>query len=439
MENLSDVARYLNEAWELSPFWAEIVSAILIVLVAVVVFVIALLAAGVLSWAERRVSGRAQSRVGPNRVGPLGLLQWLADGLKLLTKEDVIPEAADKPLFRLAPYWIMIGVYGAFVAIPFSQFLISADINVGALFLLAITSLVVVGILMGGWASNNKWALIGGIRAAAQIVSYEIPAAISIMIVVLLAGSLSMQTIVEGQGGISGIWYLTGGWPWNWYIFHNPFTFVAFFTYFIAAIAEGNRIPFDLPEAESELVAGYNTEYSGMRFVGFFLGEFANIFLMSAIATTVFFGGWQVPGITPAQQAGSFWLQVLGLGVFFVKASIGSFVVLWMRWTLPRMRVDQLMGLCYRYLTPIAFVSLLAVAAYKVLIPNGSTIDWLIHFATAGLGFLVVLIFFWRVRYHAKKVGDKLSVFEILQRGKKYRFDPAVQARRYGAHRKEAH
>ncbi len=428
METLADVSQALNEAWGLSPFWSDIVTAILILLVAVVVFLVALLFGGLLTWLERRVSGRAQSRVGPNRVGPLGVLQWLADGLKLIMKEDTVPADADKPLFRLAPYPVMIGVFAAFATIPFSQLLIAADLNVGLLFLLAITSLVVVGVLMAGWASNNKWSLLGGIRAAAQIVSYEIPAALSLMVIVLLSGSLSMQTLIEQQGG----------WPWQWYIFHNPFTFIAFFTYFIAAVAEANRIPFDLPEAESELVAGYNTEYSGMRFAGFFLGEFTNIYLMSAIATTVFFGGWQVPGVTPEQQAASWGLQILGLFVFLIKAWIGSFVVLWMRWTLPRLRVDQLMGLCYRYLVPIAFVCLLVSAIYSLLIPAGSTIDLVIHVLTAGLGGLVVLIFLWRVIHHARQVGDRLSPFYVLQRGDRFKFDPEQQARRYGRHRKEA-
>ena len=428
METLADVSQALNEAWGLSPFWSDIVTAILILLVAVVVFLVALLFGGLLTWLERRVSGRAQSRVGPNQVGPLDVLPWLADGLKLIMKEDTVPADADKPLFRLAPYPVMIGVFAAFATIPFSQLLIAADLNVGLLFLLAITSLVVVGVLMAGWASNNKWSLLGGIRAAAQIVSYEIPAALSLMVIVLLSGSLSMQTLIEQQGG----------WPWQWYIFHNPFTFIAFFTYFIAAVAEANRIPFDLPEAESELVAGYNTEYSGMRFAGFFLGEFTNIYLMSAIATTVFFGGWQVPGVTPEQQAASWGLQILGLFVFLIKAWIGSFVVLWMRWTLPRLRVDQLMGLCYRYLVPIAFVCLLVSAIYSLVIPAGSTIDLVIHVLTAGLGGLVVLIFLWRVIHHARQVGDRLSPFYVLQRGDKFKFDPEQQARRYGRHRKEA-
>jgi NADH-quinone oxidoreductase subunit H len=416
------------------PFWGQVVLAVLIVVAAAVVFVVALLTAGVLTWFERRISGRVQSRVGPNRVGPFGLLQWLADGLKLLMKEDCIPDTADRPLFRLAPYPVMIGVFAAFASIPFGMFLVGADLNIGVIYLLAITSLSVVGILMAGWSSNNKWSLLGGIRAAAQIVSYEIPAAMSIFVVVLLAGSFSVQSIILRQGGL----------PWEWFIFHSPITFVAFFVYFTAAVAEGNRIPFDLPEAESELVAGYNTEYSGIRFAGFFLGEFANVYLMNAIATILFFGGWQVPFVTPEAQAASLWWQLVGTCVFLFKAWTGSLVVLWMRWTLPRLRVDQLMNLCYRYLVPIGFFCLFAVAVYILVFPESSMlrtdktpiIDWLIHLATAGMGGLVFLVFWMRVLHHARSVGDRFSFLELLQRGKKFEFDPEWQVRRYGAHRK---
>jgi NADH-quinone oxidoreductase subunit H len=423
MEQLSN---YIADYLELSGLGREIVFAVLILLVAAVVFIIALTISGLLTLAERRVAGRIQSRVGPNRVGPLGILQWLADGLKLVMKEDIVPAAADGPLFRLAPYLVVVGVFAAFVSVPFGQLLIAADLNVGIIYLLAITSLVTVGVLMSGWASNNKWSLLGGIRAAAQIVSYEVPSALAVLSVVLLSGTLSMQGIIVAQGG----------WPWEWYLFHNPFTFLAFFLYFTAAIAEGNRTPFDLPEAESELVSGYNTEYSGMRFAGFFLGEFANIYLMSAIATTLFFGGWQIPGISPQEQASTWWLQLIGLGIFVAKASLGCFVVLWIRWTWPRLRVDQLMSVCYRYLVPLAFLCLLANAVYLLVIPKGTLLDQIIHYGTAAFGGLVGLIFFWRVFHHIRSVGDKID-FGFLARGKKGKFDPAIQARRYGKFRRK--
>src|SRR5215468_3020863 len=205
----------------------------------IVVFGFVLPIAGITTWVERRIMGRIQSRIGPNRVGPAGFLQWLCDGIKNMLKEDIVPIAADAPLFKLAPYVVMTGFVAAFVAIPFGKPLIIADLDVGILYVTAVTSLVVVGILMAGWSSNNKWSLLGGIRSAAQIVSYEIPAGLSIFPIVMLSGALSMQQIIRAQG-----WA-----PWTWHAFANPFTFLAFPIFFVAALAEGNRTPFDLPEA----------------------------------------------------------------------------------------------------------------------------------------------------------------------------------------------
>jgi len=255
---------------------------------AIVLLGFVLIVAGVTTWFERRVWARIQSRVGPNRVGPQGILQWLADGLKLFMKEDVTPAAADPVLFKAAPYLVVMGFVAAFVSLPFSGNLIVADLNVGILYITAVTSLVVVGILMAGWASNNKWSLFGGIRAAAQIVSYEIPAALSIFVVVLITGTLSMQGIIQAQG-----WA-----PHQWFVFHSPFAFLAFWVLYVSLLAEANRTPFDLPEAETELVAGFVTEYSGMRYMLFFLVEWGNLYLISAIMVTLFLGGWQIP-VTP--------------------------------------------------------------------------------------------------------------------------------------------
>jgi len=247
---------------------------------------------GLLTYAERRVAGKIQSRVGPNRVGPQGLFQFIADGVKLIEKEDIISAEADSLLFRIAPYLVFLGCMLTYVVLPFGDGLIVSDLNIGIFYALAVSSIVVIGILMAGWASNNKWSLLGGMRSAAHMVSYEIPSGIALIAVVLVAGSLSTQSIIEGQG-----WDFA-----NWNIFHNPFTFIAFFIYFAAAMAEINRAPFDFPEAESELVSGYNTEYSGMRFAIFFLAEFANIYVISAIAVTVFLGGWHTPS-WPGQRA----------------------------------------------------------------------------------------------------------------------------------------
>jgi NADH-quinone oxidoreductase subunit H len=338
-----------------------------------------------------------QSRIGPNRVGPAGFLQWLADGIKNMLKEDIVPIAADAPLFKLAPYVVMTGFIAAFVALPFGGPLIIADLNVGILYVTAVTSLVVVGILMAGWSSNNKWSLLGGIRSAAQIVSYEIPAGLSIFPIVMLAGGLSMQQIISQQG-----WK-----PWDWFIFDNPFTFLAFFIFFVAALAEGNRTPFDLPEAESELVMGFATEYSGMRNLLFFMAEWGNLYVIGAIVTTLFLGGGHLPaGIEKAPAIVAIPLQFV---VFFLKSYFWVLVAIWLRWTLPRIRVDQMMIMCWKYLVPLAFVNLLGTAAWMVVFPGGL---WVMRIALFALTVALGIAFLIRVRYHLRRAGlrrDDLS------------------------------
>jgi NADH-quinone oxidoreductase subunit H len=304
-------------------------------------------------WLERKISAHMQDRLGPMRTGGWhGWSQTIADMLKLLQKEDIVPAAADKILFNIAPYIIFIAAYAAYAAIPFSSAYIGADINVGIFYIIAVTSLAVVGILMGGWASNNKWSLFGAMRAAAQIVSYEIPSVLAVLSVVMIAGTLSLQEINN----------LQTGWFWNWYVFQKfPFIFVAFIIYFIAALAEVNRVPFDIPEAESELVAGYVTEYSGMKFAMFMFAEFVNMFAVSAIAATLFFGGWNSPfgEFLSGPIWGAFWF--LSKGMFFVS------VQMWLRWTLPRLRVDQLMYVSWKVLTPFAFACVIAVGLWMML------------------------------------------------------------------------
>jgi NADH-quinone oxidoreductase subunit H len=357
----------------------------------IVVFGFVLNVAGVTTFVERRVWARIQSRIGPNRVGPQGILQWLADGIKLLMKEAAIPQAADPRLFVLAPYVVVMGFIAAFVVIPFSGDLIVADMNVGILYLTAVTSLVVVGILIAGWASNNKWSLIGGIRAAAQIVSYEIPAALSIFTIVLITGTLSMQEIIRAQG-----WA-----PQDWFIFHNPFTFMACFILYTALLAEGNRTPFDLPEAESELVAGFVTEYSGVRYLFFFLVEWGNLYVISAVMVTLFLGGWQIPPVTDHAVLRNL-LQFL---TFFVKAYLGVIVAMWIRATLPRIRVDQLMTTCWKYLVPLSFFNLFGTALWIVIWPEGNR---LVEYVLTLAGFALVGYFFYRVVYHLRRSRSEL-------------------------------
>ncbi|MBP1685451.1 MAG: ndhA [Deltaproteobacteria bacterium] len=358
----------------------------MVVFALIVVLGFVLNVAGITTWLERRVWARMQGRCGPNRVGPQGFLQWLADGVKLFMKEDLIPAQADSRLFRLAPYIAVVGFLSAFVVIPFSSGLIVADLNVGIVYLTAVTSFVVVGILMAGWASNNKWSLIGGVRSAAQIVSYEIPTGLSIMPIVLLTGTLSMQGIIGQQG-----WA-----PQNWFVFNNPFTFAAFFIFFTSALAEGNRTPFDLPEAESELVAGFVTEYSGVRYLMFFLAEWGNLYIIGAVVTTLFLGGWQIPPITD----GPVLRPLLEFLTFFLKSYFWVLVAMWVRATLPRVRVDQLMAVCWKYLVPLSFANLLGTAVWVVLWPQGNVV---VQYLMALLGLAIVWYFFHRVAFHLRR------------------------------------
>jgi NADH-quinone oxidoreductase subunit H len=304
-------------------------------------------------YLERKVSAHMQDRLGPMRVGGWhGWAQTIADIAKLIQKEDIVPSAADKKLHLAAPFVVFIGSYAAFAAIPFSSAYVGSGIALGLFYIIAVSSLVVVGLLMAGWASNNKWSLFGAMRSAAQIVSYEIPTALTVLSVVMIAGTLDLQEINRLQSGPF----------WNWFVFAKPpFVFLAFVIYFVASLAETNRTPFDIPEAESELVAGYHTEYSGMKFAMFFLAEYANMFAVSAIASSVFLGGWNSPfgDFMNGPVWGAFWF--VSKGMFFV------IVQMWLRWTLPRLRVDQLMHVSWKVLTPWAFVCLIGVGLMTML------------------------------------------------------------------------
>lgn len=304
-----------------------------------------------LVWWERKVSAHMQARLGPMTTGYWhGWLQSVADGIKLLLKETIVPILADKPLFMLAPIIIFCTAFMAFVPIPWGATLMVADLNVGILYISAVTSFSVLGMIMAGWASNNKWSLYGGMRSAAQIVSYEIPVGLAMVPALMASETLSLQGIVAAQSG--GFW--------NWNIFAGgPFTIVAFVVFFVASLAEVNRAPFDLPEADSELVSGFHTEYSGMCFAFFFLAEYSEMFLVSALGAVLFLGGWQDP-------FGLGWLP--GPLVLIAKVLLLVFVQLWFRWTFPRLRVDQLMYLAWKVLTPIGFVNVFGAAFWLVLV-----------------------------------------------------------------------
>ena len=364
-----------------------------------IIVTIAAIYAGIFIYFERRIAGRMMSRIGPNRVGPHGLLQFLADALKLIVKEDIIPDAADRPLFKLAPYLMAMGVFAGWAVLPFSHRFIGADLNIGVLYVLGITSISVVGILMSGWASNSKWSLFGGMRAAAQIVSYEIPTAMSVMPAVMLAGTMSTQGLIRAQGGE----------PWNWFIFHSPMMFILFFVYFISALAEGSRTPFDLPEAESELVSGYNTEYSGFRFAAYFLAEFSNTWIAAAVGTIVFLGGWQIPFV-PMENINSIGMELLSLFFFCIKTLSLVFVIIQLRWTLPRVRVDQMMTMCWKYLVPISFACSMGVILWMWVLPWDSTFALILRIAMSLGGAALVVVYFARVRYNIHQAKDKVYI-----------------------------
>ncbi len=301
-------------------------------------------------YAERKIAGHMQDRIGPMETGWHGVLQTIADAVKLLLKEDIIPGKADRRLFILAPFIVFMAALAVFVVFPFSETIIVSDINIGIFYVVAISTVVVPGIIMAGWSSNNKWSLFGAMRSAAQIVSYEIPVGLAIICAIMAVGSMGMQDIVHAQAG--GFW--------NWTIFNSfPFNFIAFFIYFFASIAEINRTPFDIPEAESELVAGYMTEYSGMRWSFFFLAEYGNLLAVSAIATTLFLGGWQAPVAALTVVPGLVW--------FLGKTSVLVFVQIWIRWTLPRLRVDQLMYVCWKVFVPFTLVCIAGVGFWQVM------------------------------------------------------------------------
>ena len=312
-------------------------------------------------YAERRVSAFMQDRVGPNRVGPKGVLQPIADGIKFLMKEDLVPERVDKPIFILAPAILLIPALMTFAVIPFGSpinlfgreiALQVADVNVGILYVLALTSISVYGIVLAGWSSNNKYSLLGGLRSSAQLISYELAMGLAVVSIILLAGSLRLNDIITDQQGS----FL------SWNIFRQP---LAFLIFLIAVYAETNRLPFDLSEAEQELVGGYHTEYSSMKFAMFFMAEYANMITAAALTVTLFFGGWDVPLL----DEGSLGLfgALLSVLSFILKVAFFLFLFIWVRWTFPRFRYDQLMRLGWKVMLPLALFNIFLTGGYLTI------------------------------------------------------------------------
>ena len=336
--------------------------------VSIVLVLIGLFAVLVLTWGERKVIGRMQDRIGPNRWGPFGLFQPIADGIKMLTKEDIVPNGADYWVHLLASIIVIIPAVLVYAVIPFGQGLWGTDLNIGILYIIALSTIGTISILMAGWSSNNKYALLGAFRAVAQLISYEIPMALSIIAVVLLTGSMSMVEIVEQQTI-----------P---FIVSMPLVFIVFI---IAAFAELYRAPFDMIEADSELIAGYFTEYSGMKFVIFFMAEYINLLAMSGIITTLFLGGWRFFGLERL-------IPLLSPFIFLTKCTFVIFIFWWVRATFPRIRIDHLLGLAWKALVPLALVNLMVVALVDKLVDGAFLTGGVLLAANLILAVIVLVI-----------------------------------------------
>jgi NADH-quinone oxidoreductase subunit H len=335
----------------LSNFWVLLTLKVLIVATLIPV-------AGLLiGFAELKLSAKMQNRVGPYFAGGRwGWAQLIADGVKFFQKEDIIPAEADRPVFKFAPALVLVGTVALFVVVPFGPGLSVRNLDIGIFYALAISSISTIGVLMAGWSSANKYSLIGGLRAAGQLIAYELPLVLATVGVVVMAGTMSLEGIVEAQAA----WFSELGWSFGF-----PFIipqFIGFVIFMIAALAELTRMPFDMPIAESELVMGYLTEYSGFRFLFFFLGEFANMFTMSALAATMFLGGYWIPGV-PTET-----LRFIGPIVLAAKVFILVFLMIWFRWTFPRFREDQLQTLAWKWLIPLSLANIVVTGILKVVI-----------------------------------------------------------------------
>ena len=332
--------------------WALLVEFVLIGVAILAAYAVLAL---ILIYVERKVCGFFQCRLGPNRVGKWGIFQSVADMIKILLKEIISIDKSDKMLFRLASFFVIIGSICTFAALPFAKGLQALDFNVGVFYILAVSSLGVVGILMAGWSSNSKYSMIGAMRSGAQLISYEISAGLSLMVIIVLAGTMRLSEIVDQQ---ADLWFIFKG--------HVP-ACIAFLTYLIAGHAETNRGPFDMPEAESELTSGYHTEYSGIQFGFFYLAEYLNMFIIAAVAATLFLGGWQPLHIPGWEGFNAVMDYIPSFIWFFGKTFFCVFLALWVRWTFPRLRIDQLLNLEWKILMPICLVNLILMCIVVIL------------------------------------------------------------------------
>ena len=388
MQSIQGILEFIDQIFVNLSFWfsSQLANylpdwAVTFVMMLATVLVLIFFGLGSIIWInifERKVIGRLQDRYGPNRFGPWGLLQCVADMVKLLTKEDITPSRADRLIFNLAAVLPIIPTFLVLAVLPFGRGMVAANLNIGFLYIVAVGSLGTIAIFMAGWSSRNKYSLLGAMRTVAQMISYEIPMVLSVVGVLLLVGSLSMVSIVDAQGD----WRLP-------FVVLQPLAFVLYFT---SAVAEVNRSPFDLPEGESEIVAGYHIEYSGIKFAMFLLAEYINAFSICAIATTLFLGGWRGP-ILPS------WAW------FFLKTYFLYFVLIWLRATLPRLRVDQLMNFAWKTLVPLALANLMITALVSKLVPAQSLVG-----AAAFLGVNVLLIAGIAVARYPRWKRDKREV-----------------------------
>ena len=384
VNSISEWLRVMLSSWGLSEGLITVILAVLgVVILASFVLIVDIL----LVWIERKIVARFQDRLGPNRVGPFGIIQPIADVIKLLIKEDILPNGADRFIFNIAPIFALATVLLLWAVVPFAPTIIGADINVAVLYVVAVGSIGTLAIIMAGWASNNKYALLGAFRTVAQLIAYEIPMIIALLIPVLLARSMGMQTIVTAQS--------------TWYIFVVPLAAVIFF---VSSIAELGRTPFDISEAESEIVAGFHIEYTGMKFGLFYAGELLHALTVSALIATLFLGGWRGPFVDQ--------VPILGPIYLFIKAFLVYYLIMWVRYSFPRVRIDQMLGFNWKFLTPLALFLLIVVAILDKAMVGASQVQYVLVMLGANLLIVWATVIILRTfaRMERKRVGEERAV-----------------------------